>query len=261
MFGKSAGGLIGIAPDLAFDSPRRSYWSFFFFRWFCGVASNIMSGAVAERMRFPAYCITAVIISAISYPASGHWVRAGVFTCTSTGWLSQLGFIDFANSTVAHSVGGWVSLAAVLIVGPRVERFSENRRPIDGHDLTNATLGVFWRWFGWFGFNGGNLLAITEKTPIIINTAVGGAAGGLPAMAVSWWCYGVPTADKSMIGALAGLVTIAAGAHLLTIPIAIVAGAVGGAVCVYGSSMLERVEIDDAVGACPCICSRVFGAR
>ncbi len=253
MFGASAGGLVGIEPGLAFNAPSSGLLAFFFFQMvFCGTATTIVSGAVAERMRFSSYCITAVIISALIYPVVGHWVWAGAFEGKSTGWLGQLGFIDFAGSTVVHSVGGWVSLAAVLIIGPRLGRFGEYGRPIDGHDLTIATLGVFLLWFGWFGFNGGSSLAITEKTPmIIINTALSGAAGGLSAMAITWWRYGVPAVDKSMNGVLAGLVAITAGCHLLTVPMAMFVGAVGGVVCVYGASMLEHMEIDDAVGAVP----------
>ena len=253
MFGESLYGVVGSEPWLAFSTTNNGLLAFFFFQMvFCGTATTIVSGAVAERMRFSAYCVTAVVISAMIYPVVGHWVWAGAFTGTSTGWLGKLGFIDFAGSTVVHSVGGWVSLAAVLIIGPRVGRFGENGRPIDGHDLTIATLGVFLLWFGWFGFNGGSSLAIVEKTPhIIINTALGGAAGGLSAMAVTWWKYGVPAVDKSMNGVLAGLVAITAGCHILTIPMAMLVGAVGGVVCVYGAVMLERMEIDDAVGAVP----------
>lgn len=253
MFGPSAGGWVGLDPWFAFESPDSALLAFFFFQMvFCGTATTIVSGAVAERMRFSAYCITAVVISALIYPVAGHWAWAGALSGKPTGWLGELGFIDFAGSTVVHSVGGWVSLAAILIIGPRVGRFGEHGRVIEGHDLTIATLGVFLLWFGWFGFNGGSSLAIVEKTPlIIINTALGGAAGGLAAMAITWWRYGVPAVDKSMNGVLAGLVAITAGCHLLTIPMAMLVGAVGGAVCVLGASVLEHMEIDDAVGAVP----------
>ena len=155
MFGSSAGGLIGIEPGLACNAPSGGLLAFFFFqRVFCGTATTIVSGAVAERMRFSSYCITAVIMSALIYPIVGHWVWASAFQGKSTGWLRQLGFIHSAGSTVVHSLGGWVSLAAVLIIGPRLGRFGENGRPIDGHDLTIAALGVYLLWFGWFGFNG-----------------------------------------------------------------------------------------------------------
>ena len=253
MCGSSTAGLIGIESGLASRAPSGGLLAFFFFQMvFCGTATTIVSGAVAERMRFSSYCITAVIMSALIYPIVGHWVWAGASQGESTGWLGQPGFIDFAGSTVVHSLDGWVSLAAVLIIGPRLGRFGENGRPIDGHDLTIATLGVLLLWFGWFVFNGGSSLAVTEKTPgIIINTALGGAAGGLSAMAVTWWHYGVPAVDKSMNGVLARLVAITAGCHVLTVPMAMLVGAVGGVVCVYGASMLEHMEIDDAVGAVP----------
>jgi ammonium transporter, Amt family len=253
MFGPTIGGWIGSDPTLALTTTSGSLLAFFFFQMvFCGTATTIVSGAVAERMRFSSYCITAAITSTLIYPIVGHWVWAGAATQTASGWLGKLGFIDFAGSTVVHSVGGWVSLAALLVIGPRIGRFGPNGRPIDGHDLTIATLGVFLLWFGWFGFNGGSTFALVDKTPlIVINTALGGACGGLAAMATTWAIFRVPAVDKSMNGVLAGLVAVTAGANLFPVPIAMLVGAIGGVICVYGAIYLERIEIDDAVGAVP----------
>lgn len=253
MFGPSWNGWLGTAGfgGVSYDDPRAL--SFFIFQlMFCGTATTIVSGAVAERMRFSAYCLLAAFTSALVYPVVGHWIWSGMPGSSATGWLGAMGFVDFAGSTVVHSVGGWVSLAAILVIGPRIGRFGIAGRPIDGHDLPTATLGVFLLWFGWLGFNGGSTFAVNEKTPLIFaNTLLAGAAGGLSAMLYTWWRMGIPLVDKSMNGVLAGLVAITASAHIQTLPMAIVIGGVGGLLATLASTWLERLQIDDAVGAVP----------
>jgi len=253
MFGTSWGGFVG-TDGFVLDTATTPYdMSFFFFEAvFCGTATTIVSGAVAERMRFSGYVITAVILSGLIYPFIGHWAWAYTKDGSPVGWLAQAGFIDFAGSTVVHSVGGWVALAAVILIGPRRGRFGKNGHFIEGNSLPMATLGVFLLWFGWFGFNGGSTLALTDKIPlIIINTTLAGAAGGMMAMAASWLIWGRPAADRVMNGTIAGLVAITAGCHLVGPVSSLAIGAVGGLLAVHGASWLERFKIDDAIGAVP----------
>ena len=253
MFGASWSGLIGNQPMLLFEP--HSVWVsavFFFQLAFCGTATTIVSGAVAERMRFSAYCLSAVLVSLVLYPIVGHWIWGGLLQGVHSGWLGQRGFIDFAGSTAVHSVGGWVSLACLLILGPRVGRFGPSGRAIEGYNLPVATLGVFLLWVGWFGFNGGSTLALSDAVPgIIVNTALAGAAGGGAAMLLTWRLLGIPAVDRIMNGVLAGLVAVTASCHLVTPLGALFVGAVGGMVCVLGTLLLERWQIDDAVGAVP----------
>ena len=253
MFGASWHGLVGTTPDMLFGEVSPWMYVFFIFQLaFCGTATTIVSGAVAERMRFSAYCVSALVVSMLVYPVIGHWAWGGALEGTASGWLAQLGFIDFAGSTVVHSVGGWASLACLMIIGPRVGRFGPDGRPIEGHNLPVATLGVFLLWVGWFGFNGGSTLGFTADVPlIIVNTALGAAAGGIAAGVLTWRTMGRPAVDKIMNGVLAGLVAITANCHIVSPAAALLVGAVGGLVCVLGMQMLERLQIDDAVGAVP----------
>lgn len=246
MFGSDWGGLIGIEPLRFWTLQSPAELAFFFFQMaFCGTATTIVAGAVAERMRFSAYIVTAGVLALLIYPLSGHWIWGG-------GWLEQLGFIDFAGSTAVHSVGAWVALAALLIVGPRAGRFGPGGKAIEGDNLPVATLGVFLLWVGWFGFNGGSALRLDARVPLIItNTALAAAAGGVAACAASWWLQGRPAVDRVINGVLAGLVAVTAACHLLAPPMAIVVGAVGGVLCVSITHALERRHIDDAVGAVP----------
>lgn len=253
MFGASWNGFVG-TDGFMLDTAATTYdKTFFFFEAvFCGTATTIVSGAVAERMRFSGYVITAVVLSGLIYPLVGHWAWAYAPDGTPSGWLAQAGFIDFAGSTVVHSVGGWVALAAIILIGPRRGRFGRNGRQIEGHSLPMAALGVFLLWFGWFGFNGGSTLALNDKVPlIIINTTLAGAAGGLMGMVVSWALWGRPGADRVMNGTIAGLVAITAGCHLVSPSSSLVIGAIGGGVSIWGAVLLERLKIDDAIGAVP----------
>jgi Amt family ammonium transporter len=226
--------------------------SSFFKMVFCGTATTIVSGAVAERMRFSGYVFTAFVIAGFIYPVVGHWAWAGADRGESLGWLGAMGFIDFAGSTVVHSVGGWVAFAALLIIGPRHGRFTPNKRDIEGHSLPTAALGIFLLWFGWFGFNGGSTLGVDGRIPLIIaNTALSAAAGGIAAMAVTWWRTGLPQVKGIMNGVIAGLVSITAACHMVTPIESILIGAIGGVICIYSSWLLESFRIDDAIDAVP----------
>lgn len=253
MFGTSANGLIGIdefliGPDF---TPERV--AFFFFQAaFCGTAVTIVSGAVAERMKFLGYACTAAILSALIYPVTGHWTWARDANGDAAGWLAQLGFHDFAGSTVVHSVGGWVALAAIFVLGPRLGRYGPKARSLDGHNLALATLGVFLLWFGWFGFNGGSTLALTDKVPMIVtNTLLAGAVGGLVAMAATLWMDGRSNVPEIMNGVLAGLVAITACCDLVTPLASLAIGGIAACVSLAGSKLLARWRIDDAIGAVP----------
>ncbi|MEM7118455.1 MAG: ammonium transporter, partial [Chloroflexota bacterium] len=253
MFGASVGGLFG-SSGFFFGATGADPFqmSFFIFQLvFCGTATTIISGAVAERMRFSGYLLVAFVVASVIYPILGHWVWGGLESGTATGWLAQMGFIDFAGSTVVHSVGGWVALAAVLIVGPRIGRFDE-KVEIQGHSLPMATLGALLLWFGWFGFNGGSTLGVTEDIPFIIaNTTLSGAFGGLIALATSYYIFRTFDVGYVINGALAGLVGITASAHVMSQFGAVFIGLVAGLLSVIATLVLQRYRIDDAIGAFP----------
>jgi Amt family ammonium transporter len=253
MFGVSSGGLFGTSKFFFDDTANPWLMAFFIFQLgFCGTAVTIVSGAVAERMRFVGYLVITVIMSGLIYPVVGHWVWGSAAGASSGGWLEAMGFIDFAGCAVVHSVGGWVSLAAIIIIGPRIGRFGKNSVPIHGHDIPIVTLGAFILWFGWFGFNGGSTLGLTPEVPtIIVNTTVSGAFGGVVALMLAWWLSGRADVLMIMNGSLAGLVGITASAHIMTPLSAMGIGCIAGAI-MYGVTMLlERLELDDVVGAVP----------
>ena len=253
MFGASQAGFIGTVGFFFGGEGTPWLLAFFVFQMmFCGTATTIISGAVAERMRFSGYLIVATIVAGLIYPFVGHWVWGGAESGTASGWLGAMGFIDFAGTTVVHSVGGWVSLAAIIIIGPRLGRFDQTNATIHGHDLPLVTLGVFLLWFGWFGFNGGSTFGLTDAVPaILINTIVSGAFGGLSALALSWRLLGRPDVGIIMNGSLAGLVGITGSAHIMTAVSAMGIGLIAGAVMFAGTLLLERLKLDDVVGAFP----------
>jgi Amt family ammonium transporter len=262
MFGASIAGLAGTSGFLfdgsltgqgAADPDAPWLMAFFFFQAaFCGTATTIVSGAVAERMNFQGYFVVSAVLSALLYPLFGHWAWGGAAGTDTAGWLQAMGFIDFAGSTVVHSMGGWMALACLLVIGARSGRYAAGARMIDGHNIPYAALGVFLLWVGWFGFNGGSTLGITAAVPgILVNTLLGGAAGGVAGIFWSWWFRGRPEVSPFLNGVLAGLVAITACCHVLSMPAAILVGAVGGIVAILGTIMLDRLQIDDAVGAVP----------
>jgi ammonium transporter len=251
MFGASVGGLFG-SSGFFFSESAPFLMAFFFFQiGFAGTSTTIMSGAVAERMRFSSYIVAALVFSAAIYPVFGHWAW-GSLAGGEPGWLEDLGFIDFAGSTVVHSVGGWMALAMVLILGPRIGRFGKDAVPIHGHDIPLVTLGVFILWFGWFGFNGGSTLGLTPDVPaIIVNTMLAGAFGGLTALGLTGWRDERVDVPTIMNGSLAGLVGITASANIVSTIDAVMIGAIAGVVMYGVTQLLERLEIDDVVGAVP----------
>lgn len=220
--------------------------SWFFQVVFAATAATIVSGAMAERTRFIAYCFYSLIISLVLYPISGHWIWGG-------GWLGNMGFRDFAGSTVVHSVGAWASLAGCIIIGPRIGKFDKEGKahPIPGHNLVLAALGVFILWFGWYGFNpGSTLLAVAGVSHIAVTTTLAAAAGALAAMLTAWIKFGKPDLSMTLNGALAGLVGITAPCASVTTGAAVIIGFVAG-VLVFVSVMIveHKFKIDDPVGA------------
>ncbi len=250
MFGKSAGGFIGtdgfllrlISPS---DTSNFAIW--LFQAVFAATAATIVSGAMAERTKFISYLIFCVVITAFVYPVVGHWIWGG-------GWLSQMGMIDFAGSTVVHSVGGFSALAGALVLGPRLGKYNKDRssNAIPGHNIPLAALGVFILWFGWFGFNAGSTLSGSSPAIsfVAVNTAVAGAAGALGAMLYVWIRYKKPDASMVLNGALAGLVGITAGCAVVSPISAIIIGFISGIIVVIAVELFDKkFRIDDPVGA------------
>ena len=256
MFGPTIAGWFGTGGfALSFDETNAWPTVFFTFQvMFCGTAVTILSGAVAERLRFGAYLFLALWVAGFTYPIFGHWAWAGIDVGESFGWLAKLGFIDFAGSTVVHSVGGWTALAVLLVIGPRIGRFAEDGSPqkIQPSNLPLATLGALLLFVGWLGFNGGSTLGIgPDVGRVIANTVLAGSTGLVAALLLGYWLSGRAHIDYVINGALGGLVAITAGAFAVDSVAAAGIGAIGGIVVVFGLLLLERVRIDDAVGAIP----------
>ncbi|MDG2380159.1 MAG: ammonium transporter [Pirellulaceae bacterium] len=218
---------------------------------FAATAATIVSGAVAGRMKFGSYLIYSAFLTGLIYPISGYWKWGG-------GWLDQLGFYDFAGSIVVHAVGGFAGLAGAIVLGPRLGRFVDGKsNPIPGHNLTFAALGVFILWVGWYGFNPGSQLAFSSVADIeavvmiATNTTLAPAAGGIVCMLIAWLIYGKPDLTMGLNGALGGLVGITANCDSVTNLEAIAIGGVAGAVVLFGVLLLEKLKIDDPVGAFP----------
>lgn len=256
MFGASEGGIFGATHFFtSFDQAGPWLATFFVFQaMFVGTSTTIMSGAVAERMRFGSYLIFAAMLSGVIYPLFGHWCWGGAYTGEYTGWLGKMGFRDFAGSSVVHCIGGWVALAVVIVIGPRTGRYPKDGPPqkIQGSNYPLALLGALILWFGWIGFNGGSALGLTDQVPlIIVRTMIAGAAGMLTAVAIGWQRDGLPETKHVMNGTLAGLVAITAGCNVVTAPSAAAIGAIGAVCMLIAESLLEKWKIDDVVGAVP----------
>lgn len=257
MFGDSLGGWIGSSHFfLPSNSGQAWHTAFFLFQvMFCTTAATIVSGAAAERMRFFAYVWTAAMAAGLIYPVFGHWAWGGTFQAQSgNGWLAELGFRDFAGSTVVHSVGGWLALAVIMVIGPRQGRFDRQKREriMPGSNLPLAMLGGLLLLFGWFGFNGGSALAFNQHVPgIMINTLLGAMAGTGGAMLLSWLRHQHIDAVWTLNGMIAGLVAITASAHAISGLQALLIGLMGSLVMAAADRLLVRFGIDDAVGAVP----------
>ncbi len=225
------------------------YAGWFFHTVFCGAAATIVAGGIAERMKFKAYLIYSFIISATVYPLVGHWIWGG-------GWLSRLGFTDFAGSTVVHAVGGSAALIGTVILGPRIGKFNKDgsANAIEGHSMALASLGTLILWFAWFGFNPGSTLSVGDGSQIAhvaIVTNMAAVAGALSGMFFAWKRFGKPDLTMTMNGALAGLVAITAPCAFVYPIEAIIIGAIAGIIVVVGTIFLDKVRIDDPVGAVP----------
>ena len=256
MFGTSKAGLFGTS-HFCVDISNNNYAlvSFFLFQVvFCGTAVTIMSGAIAERVTFWGYMILAAIVSAIIYPILGHWIWGGIIS-GEPGWLKKMGFVDFAGSTVVHSVGGWASLAALLIIGPRTGKYIKGKPPreILASDLPLAMLGTVILWFAWLGFNGGSTLAFNNQVPrVIVNTVLAAAAGIVTATLTENYIRKYLHPNGFISGTIAGLVSITANCHVVTGYEAIIIGGVGGVIAILAQQLLDKLKIDDAVSAIPC---------
>lgn len=252
MFGSNLTGWIGqshFAPDSG------APWDFTFLLFqmmFAATAATIASGAMAERTRYGAYLAGAVIICGVIYPVFGSWAWGGAYG--GQGWLAKLGFIDFAGSTVVHSVGAWCALAGILVLGPRLGRFAPDGSPrlIPGHNLSLVTLGAFILWVGWFGFNAGSTLKVDVNLGLIaLNTHLAAAAGAVGAVLALRSTSSPVLLTTTVNGALGGLVGITAGCASMAPGFAILTGLIAGFVVVYGMALMDALRLDDVVGAVP----------
>lgn len=241
---------------LAADFSQISFWEagFFFFQLtFCATAATIVSGAIAERSRFITYVALTVLIAGFIYPLVGRWSWSSAFNGTG-GWLENLGFVDFAGSSVVHSVGGWVALAAIIVLGPRTGRFISGKpQEIPGSNLPLAMLGMLFFLLGWLGFNGGSTLEFNVQVPgIIVNTLMAASAGGITSLLIANSLFkGQQVTPLTINGTLAGLVAITAGAHAVSTPIALLIGSLGSVVMLLADRLLLKLQLDDAISAIP----------
>ncbi len=270
MFGKDAGGWIGssgalmvgaadnspmIGDKYAGEYPAISWtsvplWAKFFFQLvFAGTAATIVSGAVAERIKYHAFILFSFLMALVIYPVTGHWVWGG-------GWLAAKGFWDFAGCTAVHSVGGWAALTGALILGPRIGKYSAEGRPqaIPGHNMALAFIGCLVLWFGWFGFNPGSTMGVAGDggrlaAQVAVNTNAAAAAATLTATITAWLLLGKPDIGMTLNGCLAGLVGITASAAYVTVPASVIIGAIAGVMVVFSVLFFDKIKVDDPVGA------------
>jgi Amt family ammonium transporter len=230
---------------------------FFFQLVFAGTAATIVSGSVAERIKYSSFIAFSFLLVAFVYPITGHWIWGG-------GWLAAAGFWDFAGSTVVHSVGGWAALAGILVLGPRMGKFGADGKvnPIPAHSYTSAVIGCFVLWLGWFGFNPGSTMAVDANaiSHIFMTTNTAGFVALLAATALSWVWDGKPSLGMSINGCLAGLVAITAPCAFVTVKASLVIGLLAGLLVVCAVKLLDSLKIDDPVGAVPVhLFNGVFG--
>ncbi|MCG6882637.1 MAG: ammonium transporter [Silicimonas sp.] len=252
-FGPAILEAVGVTSDAADDYGYASTGSDFFFQlMFCATTASIVSGALAERIKLWPFLIFVVLLTAFIYPIQASWKWGGGFLD------SQYGFLDFAGSTVVHSVGGWAALAGAIILGPRIGKYKDGQvHPMPGSNLALATLGTFILWLGWFGFNGGSQLAmgtvgdVADVSRIFANTNTAAAGGAIAAMILTQIMYKKVDLTMVLNGALAGLVSITAEPLTPTLGAATLIGAVGGVIVVFAVPFLDKMKIDDVVGAIP----------
>ena len=252
VFGVAIMEAVGITADSADDISYATTGSDYFFQlMFCAATASIVSGALAERIKLWPFLLFTFILTAVIYPLQASWKWGG-------GFLDEMGFLDFAGSTVVHSVGGWAALAGALILGPRIGKYKDGKVvPMPGANLPIATLGVFILWLGWFGFNGGSQLAmgtvgdVADVSRIFANTNAAAAGGAIAALILTQVVYGKVDLTMVLNGALAGLVSITAEPLTPTLGVATLIGAVGGLIVVFTVPMLDKFRIDDVVGAIP----------
>jgi Amt family ammonium transporter len=259
MFGASngltGGSLFFFSPDNGAADGQWGYTFWMFQVVFAATAATIVSGAMAERTKFVAYLVYSFFISLLIYPVFGHWAWGNLLigdNGDSGAWLANMGFIDFAGSTVVHSVGGWAALAGAIVIGPRIGKFSKDGKthPIPGHSLTLAALGVFILFVGWFGFNPGSTTTGDGSIArIAMNTFLSAAAGAVATMTVSWFKFGKPDLSMTLNGLLAGLVAITAPCATTPPLGSVLIGLIGGVVVFFSVLFFDRIQIDDPVGA------------
>jgi Amt family ammonium transporter len=250
MFGDNATGFFGETDFLPQNLTDMGYSFLLFQTMFAATAVTIASGAMAERTRYHGYLLGALLVSGIIYPVFGSWVWGSYYN--GQGWLAALGFIDFAGSTVVHSIGGWVALAGIIVLGPRLGKFSTSGKPRDipGHNLTLVALGGLILWLGWFGFNGGSTVAAdTSIGLIVLNTHLSAAAGAMGAIAMLLMTRQPVLLTQSINGSIGGLVGITAGCATMEPLYAMLTGFIAGMVVVAGARLLEFLKLDDVVGA------------
>jgi ammonium transporter, Amt family len=262
MFGPQVLVGIGVGAPAWFDKmlesadgkPIASAYGFMFFQMvFAGTAATIVSGAMAERTKFSTYILFSFICSLFIYPIFGSLAWSNLLDPNNQGWLVKKGFIDFAGSTVVHSLGGWMGLAGTIALGPRIGKFGAKHevKPILGHNMTMSVMGMFILWFGWFGFNPGSTAVVKDGTFAIIamTTNLAACAGGATAIMMSWILFKRPDVSMVVNGVLGGLVAITAGCNNVDAKGAVAIGAIAGVVVVYGVLLLDWLKIDDPVGA------------
>ena len=238
--------------DLGFYSDTLTssvpFWGKFFFQLvFCGTAATIVSGAVAERIKYISFIVFSFVLTLVIYPIVGHWVWGG-------GWLAQMGFLDFAGDTVVHSVGGWAALAGAMLLGPRRGKYGKDGKPkaIPGHNMSLAVIGLFVLWLGWFGFNPGSTMSFQnpgDVVHIIVTTNTAAIAAVLTSTATSWIFIGKPDLGMTINGCLAGLVAITGACAYVSVTSALIIGAIAGVIVVFSVVFFDRIKIDDPVGA------------
>ncbi len=251
MYGASASGIIGTDQFFLKATDNTVFRDWMFQVVFAATAATIVSGAMAERTKFSSYLVYSIFVSALIYPISGHWIW------NSDGWLTGIGFYDFAGSTVVHSVGGWIALAGAILLGARRGKYFEingkkETRAIPGHNMPLAALGVFILWFGWYGFNAGSTLSGTDPGigAIAVTTTLAASAGAVMSMVISWIWFKKPDPSMSLNGALAGLVAITAGCAVVTPTGSILIGLIAGILVVISVEVIDKVfHVDDPVGA------------